>query len=328
MDGYHTFPAVHVASIDDPDHLAAALRDVQVEYLRLAPAPFAATLTAIDLGPIRLQVAADHAHISRGQVADGQSVLLLGIALPEGRTQVNGAAARATDIFHLGPGAPVFARVLDPIRWGALSFRREALQASIPAAALPRDGQFLLRRDGTGHAALSRFLAEAAMLAAADPTRMDVPAVRKSMAEDAMRFSLAALGHPMHRDAAHRAAQRRVALVAQAEEAIAAGLGAPLYSEDLERTLGVPMRTLHNAFIAVHGMSLHRYLRLRRLHLARAALRAGGRSISHVKIAALGNGFWHLGRFAREYRDLFGELPSATMAQGHAALLSDTPSGA
>ena len=322
MDGHHTIPAVHVASIDDPDQLAAALRDVQIEYLRLAPAPFTATLTAIDLGPVRLQVAADHAHISRGQVAAGQTLLLAGIAMPDGRTQMNGVTVGAGDILHLAPGAPLFARVLDPIQWGALSFRSEALAAALPGS-LPRDGDFALRRPGTGHAALSRFLAEAAALAATDPARMNLPAVRKSMAEDAMRFSLAALGHPMPRNAAHRAAQRRVALVAQAEEALAAGLGAPLYSEDLERTLGVPMRTLHNAFIAVHGMSLHRYLRLRRLHLARAALRAGGPPVSHVKIAALSNGFWHLGRFAREYRDLFGELPSATMAQGHGTLFRD-----
>ena len=100
---------------------------------------------------------------------------------------------------------------------------------------------------------------------------------------------------------------------------LAASIGEPLYSEDLRQALGVPMRALHNAFVAVHGLSIHRYLRL---HRARAALRAGREFNSHATIAALSRGFWHLGRFSQEYRALFGELPSGTIDQGHSALLS------
>jgi len=36
---------------------------------------------------------------------------------------------------------------------------------------------------------------------------------------------------------------------------------------------------------------------------------------SAIKRAALGAGLTHLGRFAAEYRDLFGESPSATLNQ-------------
>ncbi|HWT08251.1 MAG TPA: helix-turn-helix domain-containing protein [Roseomonas sp.] len=323
MDGNDIPPAVHVASIADPDLLAAALRDAQVEYLRLAPTPFTATLTAIDLGPVRVQLAADHAHIARGQVGADQSMLLTAIDVPDGGTQVNGVAVRTGDTIHLGAGAPIFARVLDPIRWAAVSFHADRLQAAMPEESLPRDGDFLHRRHGAGHAALARFVEEAGRLAARDPARLALASVRRSMGEDALRLACAVVAHPVQKDAAHRAVRRRVVLVAQAEEVLSARLGAPLYSDDLQQALGVPMRTLHNAFVAVHAMSVHRYLRLRRLHLARAALRAGNGSVSHVKIAALSHGFWHLGRFAQEYRDLFGELPSQTMAQGHSVLPGD-----
>jgi AraC family ethanolamine operon transcriptional activator len=74
--------------------------------------------------------------------------------------------------------------------------------------------------------------------------------------------------------------------------------------------LGVSARTLHEGFRAVFGMSVQRYLRMRRLSLARSALRRG----ELVKRAALANGFWHLGRFAGDYRAVFGELPSETLA--------------
>jgi AraC family ethanolamine operon transcriptional activator len=59
-------------------------------------------------------------------------------------------------------------------------------------------------------------------------------------------------------------------------------------------------------------MSLHRYLRLRRLWLVRQRLLAGANS---VKATALAMGFWHLGDFSRSYRFTFGETPSETLAR-------------
>jgi AraC-like DNA-binding protein len=320
-DGNDISPSVQVVSIVDPDQLAAALRDTQVEYLRLGPEPFLATLTAIELGPVTLQMASDHAHITRGHIAHGRSAMLLGLELAEDSARVNGVQMRQRDIMHLGPGAPILASVLEPIVWGALSFRVDALQAALPAASLPREQGFLLRQDGNGHPALAAFLREASILAKRDPARLGLSSVRRSMAEDALRLCVAAAGQPPRMDAAFRAVQRRIALVRQAEDLLAARIAEPIYSEDVQQALGVPMRTLHNAFVAVHGMSIHRYLRLRRMHQARVALRTGDGSISLVKIAALSHGFWHLGRFALEYRALFGELPSETMHRRHGTLL-------
>jgi AraC family ethanolamine operon transcriptional activator len=96
------------------------------------------------------------------------------------------------------------------------------------------------------------------------------------------------------------------------ESAIASDLGGPIYSEALAERVGVSVRTLHNAIQRYRGMSLHQYLRLRRLWLVRQGLLSGAAS---VKDAALVFGFWHLGDFARGYRDQFGELPSETLAR-------------
>ena len=96
------------------------------------------------------------------------------------------------------------------------------------------------------------------------------------------------------------------------ESAIASDLGRPIYSEELANRVGVSIRTLHNAVQRYRGMSLHQYLRFRRLWLVRQRLLAGSAS---VKVAALTFGFWHLGDFSRGYRSLFGELPSDTLAR-------------
>jgi AraC family ethanolamine operon transcriptional activator len=68
---------------------------------------------------------------------------------------------------------------------------------------------------------------------------------------------------------------------------------------------------LNNAVVAIRGMSMHRYIRLRRLWSVRQQL-VQGVSIAAMKAIALANGFWHMGEFRTLYRDLFGETPQQT----------------
>ncbi|RXH35659.1 transcriptional regulator [Bradyrhizobium nanningense] len=90
-------------------------------------------------------------------------------------------------------------------------------------------------------------------------------------------------------------------------------LSQPIYSDEIARKLGLSVRTMHDVVRRYRGMSLHRYLRLRRLWLVRRRLLAGADS---VKAVALAYGFWHLSDFSRSYRDQFGETPSQTLDRG------------
>ena len=103
----------------------------------------------------------------------------------------------------------------------------------------------------------------------------------------------------------------------RAEEFINSGASGLPSSADVAAAACVTIRTLHNAMVAVHGMSLQRFMILNRLWAARAALSCGGAS-DLVKTVAFDQGFWHLGRFARTYRAFFGESPSDTLAQARA----------
>jgi AraC family ethanolamine operon transcriptional activator len=71
---------------------------------------------------------------------------------------------------------------------------------------------------------------------------------------------------------------------------------------------------MHTAMLKIRGMSLHRYLRLRRLWAVRGQLLAGHKALQ-IKACALSNGFWHLGEFAALYAAQFGEAPSITLAR-------------
>jgi AraC family ethanolamine operon transcriptional activator len=79
--------------------------------------------------------------------------------------------------------------------------------------------------------------------------------------------------------------------------------------------IGVSQRTLEYAFQERLGTSPMEFIRRLRMHTARRALLAaqpGGATVTEI---AMTLGFYQLGRFAAEYRAIFGELPSATLTR-------------
>ena len=82
---------------------------------------------------------------------------------------------------------------------------------------------------------------------------------------------------------------------------------------------GVSERRVRHAFYECFDMSPSAYLRVLALHEVRRALLAGPPSRSAVSRLAMDHGFCHLGRFAAQYRALFGETPSATLARPRVA---------
>jgi len=87
----------------------------------------------------------------------------------------------------------------------------------------------------------------------------------------------------------------------------------PLFIPEICKAIRVPSRTLRLCCQEHLGMGPKRYLVLRRMHLARRALRQAAPDATSVTDVATCYGFWQLGRFAVEYQSLFGEPPSATL---------------
>lgn len=114
-------------------------------------------------------------------------------------------------------------------------------------------------------------------------------------------------------------------LVHAVDDYLRANPARPVYTEELCTALGTSATRLHQAFHATFGMSPHRYLKLRRMAMVRAMLLSRSGPWSSVKAAALSHGFWHLGQFAHDYRDIYGELPSETLARGRAIPDGVTP---
>jgi len=77
---------------------------------------------------------------------------------------------------------------------------------------------------------------------------------------------------------------------------------------------GFGERRVRAAFYDCYGMSPTAALRVAALHRVRRALLDRPPIRDAVSRAASDFGFWHLSRFAGEYRALFGESPSATLS--------------
>ena len=80
---------------------------------------------------------------------------------------------------------------------------------------------------------------------------------------------------------------------------------------DLCRDLHVSRRTLQNSVEEVTGLSPVSFIRSLRLNEVRRALKQGHGDTS-ISTVAYSWGFNHLSQFAKDYRQLFGELPSAS----------------
>lgn len=83
--------------------------------------------------------------------------------------------------------------------------------------------------------------------------------------------------------------------------------------QELERETGVSARAIHYGFKKYLGVSPMRFMHLRRLQKARQALSNQPADAVTVTQVATDLGIWDLGRFAKSYREVFGELPSITL---------------
>jgi len=104
--------------------------------------------------------------------------------------------------------------------------------------------------------------------------------------------------------------RRRVLLTAL--EYLADEDALPLTVSELCTKIGVSAPTIYRAFHEEFGVGPKYYIQIRRLSGVRQHLLASENGESITDIANRW-GFWHMGQFARDYRKMFGQLPSESL---------------
>jgi AraC-like DNA-binding protein len=128
-------------------------------------------------------------------------------------------------------------------------------------------------------------------------------------------------GDEAHRDGGAR--RRHLGVMAHFEEALASHETTSHFIPEFAAAIGTPERLLRKCCRDFLGMGPGRYVRLRRLHLARSALRRADPAVARVGTIAKQYGFSELGRFAVAYRMTFGEPPSVTLHDSGSKIRED-----
>jgi AraC-like DNA-binding protein len=140
-------------------------------------------------------------------------------------------------------------------------------------------------------------------------------------------FNALVYGQPNNARDGTRATQRPLApfYVKRVEDYIRTHLHEPLTIERLAEFSGVSASTLFSGFRNRHGVSPMAWVRQARLQQVRDELCGKRGEPLSVTDVALKWGFFHLGRFAMEYKRSFGELPSESLRNASGKPRGDLP---
>ncbi|ARN73182.1 helix-turn-helix domain-containing protein [Oceanicoccus sagamiensis] len=87
----------------------------------------------------------------------------------------------------------------------------------------------------------------------------------------------------------------------------------PIPVKDLAKRVAISQSSLEHGFKKHFGVNPKQYLKYTQLNLVRNALLSANSKTTKVTDIANLYGFWHMGQFASDYKNLFGELPKQTL---------------
>ena len=221
----------------------------------------------------------------------------------------------------LGSGLQVHTRTDGPCRWASLR---------LPAQEIARYGRASI---GAGFAVpAAAQLWQPPRAAIRQLRHLHAAAIRAAEVRPGVLISLEA-AHGLEQQLIHalleclsgspaaagtRAIRQHQGIVVGFEALLQAQPHQNLRIPEICKALGVSDRTLRLCCEEQLGLSPTKYLRLRRMQLVRRALWREEPDTAKVSEVAqrYGYGFRELGRFAANYRAVFGELPSATLRYG------------
>jgi AraC-like DNA-binding protein len=306
-------------SFSDPQAYEQTLRGAVASQFTVSErGVFESELAIIDLDRVWLQHGSENLArtINIGIENTRRSILFLADRRVAPVIQT-GVEFGADHVVSFGHASSHFQRTFGPLRWAAMSLPASYLDDAArtiagreigpPSATLwARPAEQLLDQ-------LRRLRQSVEEAARSQPAPLEHSEVRRALEHSitvAMVLCLTAGTDKGPSPGWYRHKQ----IMRQFKEWLDANAGRAVYLHEICDSLNISAPTLRRCCEEHLGMSPMRYLWLRRMNLARRELQRADSSAS-VTATAMNFGFWHLGRFADEYRSLFGEAPSATKAR-------------
>jgi AraC-like DNA-binding protein len=303
-------------TFNEPSDYEASVDEAKIELVVTVGGPFKAALTRAELGELHLlRSQEDQASIAYvGLPAD-----LVFVAFP---TRFNpppmwgGQELRSGDIVFYGLGEHVHQRTAGSSEKGFIALKPERLafwsRTLTEAEVAPPTFVRIIRPSRATMSRLRYLHASACGLVEKSPTTIAHPEVARAIEQELIHALITCL-RPEAPLETRPIRSRRAALMNRFEGVLTAHPDQPLHIPELCSAIGVSEGTLRACCAEFLGITIGRYLRLRRLRLARTALRYPDSATTSVAGVARRYGFGELGRFAGMYRAVYGEAPSATL---------------
>jgi AraC-like DNA-binding protein len=303
----------------DPDHYRQALRGVDAELVIVGNGEFRGEVTRIDFPQLWMMRGHDTLpRIAWAKNDPTRAAISFLTRMNQAPEVVGGIEISPGDITFLSLGATYHQRTAGDCHWGGMSLTPEDL-AAVGRTLVGRE----LRAPLASHslhpnpvlmARLMGLHARAARLAETTPETLARPEVARALENELQHIFVRCLadGTPDESSKGHR---RHAVTVARLEDLLMANYERPLYLADVCAAIAVSERTLRICTQEHLGMGPIQYLWLRRMNLARRVLARATSETTSVTAIATSCGFFELGRFAVEYRSLFGESPSVSLAR-------------
>jgi len=317
-------PPVSVFRVLDPEMLVAAIRHARFDCCQVSRQPAPSMLGRVVCGPVCLDLAAlGPAMLFHGPLAPDCYTMMFVSACPQPGRSFNLSLEHGDG--YLGffpPGEVIDVYTPEGYANAALAVPVAEFHAALDWQFPEIPGSVLERGTGvrvgpTEEAALRRLLAAVQETLGHPATPLADEPVRRQLEHELVGAFIAALRRgctPRGLEPTVRAAGR-LRRLRQARDYLAGNLDRLLRIDELCAELGLTERGVEKLFRDLLDLTPAAYLRHLRLHHARRRLLQLGPESGAVKQAALGAGFWHLGRFAQDYRKLFGERPSETLGR-------------
>jgi AraC-like DNA-binding protein len=304
-----------VQTFTDPDACEAAL-PAKAELTVIGRGQFTAKIARIDLHRLHLFRFDDNLPRARHSTYNSEWAVV-SFRTGDGPSLVRaGREMLPTNIVRAGEGEEVIHRSYGPTSNGAMWLRVEDM-ASVGATMAggdltpPRDAMIVSPPPGALEK-LRRLHAAAGHLAEEAPEIIANPDAARGLEQTLIEAMVRCLAQQDDRETSVAQGQHAI-VMRRFRRVLEENPERPLFIPEICEAIRVSERTLRVCCQEHLGISPKHYLLLRRMHMTRRALRERAASATTVTEVATQYGFWQLGRFAVEYRALFGESPSATM---------------
>lgn len=302
-----------------PEAMDQTVRGSSLDHIQLSPGRFRGTLLRahfdaarwLDWGCYNLPL------LVRGELPADKVTLgiVSGPAGTLGPGVLNGYEITGPTAFFMNEGAELHYKLPGQSPWLAFQAPRERLEDIVPVSPDRDSGPLGSGAQDSLHG-LGELTATVGVIQDMARGSPDIPDPDRCLrqVEAHLLDFFTAVCAPVARTSLRKVSYLAEAarLVRLATDVMDANLGEPLRIGAICRDIGCDWKRLERAFLAAHGVTPKRFLALKRLSRARRLLRTGkeATSVTHVAAAC---GIQHLGRFSREYFQLFGERPGHTL---------------